>query len=360
MANGAIPKEGFFERFARGARQPIQMREQEIAGLQIGTEAKRQETLRKGLINIAGLGGDPNDSVKQFADLRASLGIGGQLSDPESKALRRFFESRKKPTRKEVLDRPPLPAGTTVKTPLLGGAEVTRKGKELPKTEDAFIVDVASDIAQGKAITPGQQKALDFIGKQGLKTAKEVNDLTVKLRGKFDAHAIPKVFNIVSSQIGIIEEAFDEATNIDLGQKSRVGSDQALIISFNKMLDPDSVVRESEFARTPEQVSVLNRLKSIMDKVVSGGLLMADTDRQAILDMARRAAAVHGRIYNDFIDAQSEFGEAVGVSKDVLFAGVKRHEGPTEARQPPITATNPQTGERQESFDGGQTWQPIQ
>lgn len=222
--------------------------------------------------------------------------------------------------------------GTFTPIETVEGEQLIEKEK-IPKTTDEFIVSIASDVAQGKEVTPEQQNAIDFLKVQKPKSASEVNDLTVKLRDRFERHPIPKVFNIVQAQVGIIEEAFDEATNINLDKKSRVASDQALIISFNKMLDPDSVVRESEFARTPEQVGVLNRLKSISEKIAKGGLLMANEDRQAILDMARRASAVHGGLFNDFVDAQSEFGEAVGVSRDLLFAGINKFEGQTTKQQ---------------------------
>jgi hypothetical protein len=208
-----------------------------------------------------------------------------------------------------------------------------------PQSPAALITNIASQIAQGIDPTPDQLASIDFLKQQEKKkpqTAKDVNDTTIKLRKDFDSHTIPKVYNKVAAQIGIIEEAYDEATNVNLDGKSRVASDQALVIAFNKMLDPESVVRESEFARTPEQVAALNRFTSIKEKVINGGLLMADSDRKAILDMGKRAASIHGGIFNNFIDEQSKFAEAIGVSKDVLFAGVKRYSGQAGKKQEPV------------------------
>lgn len=46
---------------------------------------------------------------------------------------------------------------------------------------------------------------------------------------------------------------------------------QAIITSFNKILDPTSVVRESEYDRTAAGQSLLNRLQGKYDNIVTGG-----------------------------------------------------------------------------------------
>jgi hypothetical protein len=57
---------------------------------------------------------------------------------------------------------------------------------------------------------------------------------------------------------------------------------------FNKITDPQSVVRESEYARTASDLSLLNRLKGKYEKWASGGAGLTDEDRKAILDMSEK------------------------------------------------------------------------
>jgi hypothetical protein len=53
--------------------------------------------------------------------------------------------------------------------------------------------------------------------------------------------------------------------------ESRAAMEQALIIMFNKMLDPGSVVREGEFDRTSQGQSVINAAEGWLQKLAAGG-----------------------------------------------------------------------------------------
>lgn len=64
-----------------------------------------------------------------------------------------------------------------------------------------------------------------------------------------------------------------------------VAIDQTLITVLNKMLDPTSVVRESEYARTPQNMAALNRIKGKMQNIMQGGANLADEDRKALVQM---------------------------------------------------------------------------
>lgn len=49
------------------------------------------------------------------------------------------------------------------------------------------------------------------------------------------------------------------------------GASQAVLVTFQKILDPESVVRESEYARSSEGVSALQRIQGYMERLASGG-----------------------------------------------------------------------------------------
>ena len=67
-------------------------------------------------------------------------------------------------------------------------------------------------------------------------------------------------------QFDIMESGLDQARQGDMNAGS-----SAVIVTFNKILDPTSVVRESEFARTAEGVSIINRLIAKGEKIQAGG-----------------------------------------------------------------------------------------
>lgn len=147
---------------------------------------------------------------------------------------------------------------------------------------------------------------------------------TKALRDEFNSAPAVKDFNVIQTQTGIIQEAFDEATSPDAAEKSRIASDQALVVAFNKLLDPGSVVRESEFDRTPLQTAILNRFLSAPEKAKRGGLAITDEDRAAIVDMALRARNVAGEQFNAQFDRTQNLAGGFELDPDKIFGGLQR------------------------------------
>ena len=61
---------------------------------------------------------------------------------------------------------------------------------------------------------------------------------------------------------------------------------QTIIMAFNKLLDPNSVVRESEYARTPEWVSLIHRIEWKLEQIANWWAWLTYADLKAIVDMA--------------------------------------------------------------------------
>jgi hypothetical protein len=53
-------------------------------------------------------------------------------------------------------------------------------------------------------------------------------------------------------------------------------------------MDPGSVVRESEFARTPQGLSLVERFSGYKEKIKEGGVGLTDAARQEIIDISRQ------------------------------------------------------------------------
>lgn len=126
----------------------------------------------------------------------------------------------------------------------------------------------------------------------------------------------------ISSQLQRLEKAMEENKR----GGSKVAVDQALITILNKMLDPSSVVRESEYARTPGDLAFLNRMRGKIEKLKTGGAGLADEDRAAIADMARNFAAVSQSMYEEQANYYGGLAERYGYNPEnvVRLGGVKK------------------------------------
>ena len=66
------------------------------------------------------------------------------------------------------------------------------------------------------------------------------------------------------------------------------GGSQAVLVTFQKILDPTSVVRESEYARSAEGIALMNRMQGAVEKLQSGGAGVTDADLAAMVETARQ------------------------------------------------------------------------
>ena len=115
------------------------------------------------------------------------------------------------------------------------------------------------------------------------------------LRKEFNALPEIKDYTEITQRFQMMQEAMEEAKTT----KNFVAVDQALISTFNKITDPDSVVRESEYARTASDLSLLNRLKGKIAKLGEGGPGLTPEDRKAIVRLSKRFQAIAARKHRE-------------------------------------------------------------
>ena len=122
----------------------------------------------------------------------------------------------------------------------------------------------------------------------------------------------------VSNFLTVIN-SFDQISAVEnLDDPTGMG-DQALITLYNKVLDPNSVVRESEAARTAGAVGLLDRADAAFRGIESGVTLSANA-RRAIVDASRLIRDIAQNNYDvaidrtqqtiDFIDPDGILGSA--------------------------------------------------
>lgn len=135
------------------------------------------------------------------------------------------------------------------------------------------------------------------------------------LRKEFTSLEPVKQYQEVQGSFNRINTAYEDAISSQDGE-SRAAADQALIVSFNKMLDPGSVVREGEYARSEQGQSLLNRAVGWLERLSKGGTSLTDSERAQIVDATQRMYQDYLKTYNDDVDYYRDLAAQQGASPD--------------------------------------------
>jgi hypothetical protein len=104
-----------------------------------------------------------------------------------------------------------------------------------------------------------------------------------------------------------MEQAIKESATA----KTKVAVDQALITIFNKMMDPTSVVRESEYANAANAIALADKLGSLQELYLQGKRL-SQTQRKDMVETARvlreEAMSRYGALADSYESTATSFG----------------------------------------------------
>lgn len=160
------------------------------------------------------------------------------------------------------------------------------------------------DVQQKKATLAKTLKETSAVGDNGIDT-KAATDL----RKEFQGLSTIKNFTDMSRSYSIMTAAYKEALS-KKSNESKAAADQALVTTFNKMLDPGSVVRESEYARTGEGQSAMAQLQGFIERVRQGGVGLTDENRKSVVDISKKLMQEAQKVY------QSKREEYTAYAKD--------------------------------------------
>jgi len=104
-----------------------------------------------------------------------------------------------------------------------------------------------------------------------------------KLNARYQANT--KASQVVQNQYGLMTDAWNRWKSGESTDKGAVS--QAVLVTFQKILDPNSVVRESEYARSAEGLGLLNRLSGMAEKISVGGAGVPDAVLQEYVNTAK-------------------------------------------------------------------------
>jgi hypothetical protein len=253
--------------------------------------------------------------------------------------------------------------------------EIQAKKAEFVKvSQGEKVIDPVTKqvIAQGEAKTPneielqiranaGDQQAkqiLNQIQADKIRVAqesrpKDMGEASAKLRKEFNNLQEIKDYNNIKTKYNGMVVALQEANT----SKNLVAADQALITLFNKMTDPNSVVRESEYARTGANIPLINQIKGKANKIISGGAGLTPEERTAIVRMGKLFMGTYQNNYNQRTEEYKGYARQRGLDPDTVIAPINQQNNVPSSGgiAEGTTATNPQTGQRI-VFKGGQ-WQ---
>ena len=109
-------------------------------------------------------------------------------------------------------------------------------------------------------------------------------------------------------------------------QNNKIALQQGIITLFNKITDPQSVVRESEYARTPENAPVVNRIIGAWQKLQQGGAGITNDDLKAIVIGAKILANESGKIYQGTLDEYKTLASDLGIDENLITRGIQEHK----------------------------------
>lgn len=144
------------------------------------------------------------------------------------------------------------------------------------------------------------------------------------LRKEFNSLPAVKDYQVIKNQISSMDSLLEASKN---DNESRMSLDQGLITLFNKITDPRSVVRESEYARTPENLSLANRLTGAVEKLKKGGAGLTQEDRKALVFGAKLIGNQYGKTYNSLVDNYTQIASnpKMNVDPDLVIGGLGKH-----------------------------------
>lgn len=134
------------------------------------------------------------------------------------------------------------------------------------------------------------------------------------LRKEFNNLPEIKEYNQTVPKIKSMDSAFKEASKT----KNFVAIDQALITLFNKLTDPNSVVRESEYARTAQNIPLLNQIQGKVEKILRGGAGLTSDERASLMKMAKLMYQGYEEIRKRRLGEYRSYGKDAGLKTDFL------------------------------------------
>lgn len=179
-------------------------------------------------------------------------------------------------------------------------------------------------------------------------------DREAKIRNEWTGQQGVKEFQIIRDQYGILKGAASNPS---------AAGDIATVFSFMKILDPNSVVREQEFATAQNAAGVPERVRNVFNRLLSGERLSPE-QRADFLAQAENQYKVREGQYTALKDQYTGIARNARARPDqtVIDYGVAQPKPPPGSTNVPGVTTTPQGGQQPPQQQGqgqGQSQPPV-
>lgn len=190
------------------------------------------------------------------------------------------FNANKDEKKREVLNYDPNKvrnAGWTYSVPIISNQTVETTTKPVTPSEQAMYDKWAQYIGEKGGLS---KKRYDEIAAQqpAWPTKDQIKgNASLQWRLKWDKRI---------DEYDTLKSSFDKLNSVATGgvnKKNKASVDQALIMLFNKVLDPNSVVKEGEYARSQEWQAFFDWLAAKYNQYVYGGQGIDDNTRNEMI-----------------------------------------------------------------------------
>jgi hypothetical protein len=231
---------------------------------------------------------------KSLSTARAEAEGPSKLAEAEAKAKQAIAEAQTKVADLRIkLQNEPIEAERLIikrDLELAQQEEAAVKARYAEREAIDMIIKRAADLGLTKAQTGSALAQTNKLGVESKKAALELEAL--KATGGVDPaktfeqeEKLRKEYQGRTKVYGELRSTF---ANIESSAKANSGpGDIALITSFMKMLDPGSVVRETEFATARDTAGLYSRLENALQKAQNGKFLN-ETQRKEYVDLAKQ------------------------------------------------------------------------
>ena len=143
--------------------------------------------------------------------------------------------------------------------------------------------------------------------KRGTASFSEISSM----RKEFSGIPAIKNYNEIKRQVGNVTNTYNAYKS---GKLKANAADQTMVTTLNKILDPTSVVRESEFARTAAGQSLLARIEGYANKMTKGGGGLTDAEREDLYNAMMEMYRANEEEANAYIQSYTDLANRYGIN----------------------------------------------
>lgn len=283
---------------------------------ELWSDAKKEEVKKDSVMMLTALESGDTDFVISMMDKKiAALG-------DDQKAEKKGYESMKRT----------LENGDTVK---------------VGQTTTALLLNSLMDDKEFAGTWDKIQSRSGEIRKRPLDLKKMEIDLAAMESGEIpkDPEKMFKAENDLRDEYSAISKDFREMSrmNSNIQQAGGDGAgDLALITSFMKLLDPGSVVRETEFANALKTSGLLESLRAKKEQILEGDMLSPAT-REKFKTQAKKLISEASKQDKDIRSRYEKIVKNYGLNKENIFVTEEIKDESEEEKPPPASDLGPQS-----------------